>query len=48
MNRRAMAPLRVDAKLPAHLTFNRSFMLVKPSPRPAHGPWRVEAGARSP
>ena len=33
MNHRAAPPLRVDGKLPAE-TFNRSFMLVKPSPGP--------------
>ena len=43
MNRRAAPPPRVDEQLPP-TTFNRSFMLVKPSP----GPLIIASGALKP
>ena len=45
MNRRAVPHLRGEGKR-SPTTFNRSFMLVKPSPRPLIASLGVEAGAR--
>ena len=45
MNRRAVLPLRVDGKLPAH-DLQPLLHAGQAEPRPSHGFVRVEAGAR--